>query len=549
MKSIPSEGKLRGGYYSPSIIAQFLCDWAIHSKSLKVLETSCGDGIFVEHACKRFLSLGVPAKELSKKVQGIEIVATEAIKAVDRLKLMSVPNAQAMIHNCDFFKYIKKNCKLSQDGIADVVVGNPPFIRYQNFPTEQREIAFSILKSAGLHPNKLTNTWLPFLVISSLILNKNGRLAMVIPAELFQVKYAEETRQFLSQHFRRITIFTFRELVFPEIQQEIVLLLCEKNHVHDSGIRTIELNNAEDLRSVNLKTISRIELKPIDHSKDKWTQYFLDSTEIELLRRLKKESLVFPLSKYIDVDVGVVTGCNDFFILNQSEYLKRRLNGSSLPIVCRSSHLKGLFFLKNDFETNRQSDLPSFLFFPKAHNKRLASCDLRYISYGEEEGFQKGYKCSIRDPWYIVPTVWIPDAFALRQIHEFPKLILNSSGATSTDTIHRIKFKTEHKSINIVTSFINSMTFAFSEVLGRSYGGGVMTFEPSEIEELPVFIPNKNNLEPTKIDMLLREKNIITALDYVDNEVLIKGLKMPIETVHVLRNIWEKLKMRRLGRK
>ena len=93
------------------------------------------------------------------------------------------------------------------------------------------------------------------------------------------------------------------------------------------------------------------------------------------------------------------------------------------------------------------------------------------------------------------------------------------------------------------------MTFAFSEVFGRSYGGGVLTFEPSEIEGLPIFIPNKNQLRLDKIDDFLRERSIESALDYVDKEILINGLKMPMEKVQVLRNIWKKLKMRRIGRK
>ena len=46
------------------------------------------------------------------------------------------------------------------------------------------------MRNAGLHPNKLTNIWLPFLVLSALVLSKNGKLGMVIPAELFQVSYA-----------------------------------------------------------------------------------------------------------------------------------------------------------------------------------------------------------------------------------------------------------------------------------------------------------------------------------------------------------------------
>ena len=44
----------------------------------------------------------------------------------------------------------------------DAIVGNPPFIRYQDFDEKSREIAFSYMKENGFHPTKLTNIWLPF---------------------------------------------------------------------------------------------------------------------------------------------------------------------------------------------------------------------------------------------------------------------------------------------------------------------------------------------------------------------------------------------------
>ena len=57
---------------------------------------------------------------------------------------------------------------------------------------------------------------------------------------------------------------------------------------------------------------------------------------------------------------------------------------------------------------------------------------------GEERDVHKGYKCSIRTPWYTVPSVWVPDGFVFRQIYDFPRIVLNSADATSTDTIHRL---------------------------------------------------------------------------------------------------------------
>ena len=56
--------KLRGGYYTPQAIADFICNWAITKPTQKVLEPSCGDGIFIESAIRRFIELGVPSDKL-----------------------------------------------------------------------------------------------------------------------------------------------------------------------------------------------------------------------------------------------------------------------------------------------------------------------------------------------------------------------------------------------------------------------------------------------------------------------------------------------------
>jgi len=72
-------------------------------------------------------------------------------------------------------------------------------------------------------------------------------------------------------------------------------------------------------------------------------------------------------------------------------------------------------------------------------SKALAS----YIRFGETKAVHEGYKCSIRIPWYAVPSVWVPDAFIFRQIYDFPRVVMNQAKATSTDTIHRLSCKTD----------------------------------------------------------------------------------------------------------
>ena len=537
--------KLRGGYYTPQAITDFICKWAITKPTQKVLEPSCGDGNFIESAIQRFKELGVPNNKLFGLIKGIEIIEGEAAKSKERAAKYGL-NSTTIVHS-DFFNYISN---ANGEAHFDVVIGNPPFIRYQNFPEEHREIAFKMMEEMDLRPNKLTNIWVPFLVISASKLNRFGKLAMVIPAELFQVKYAAETRVFLSKFFSRITIVTFKKLVFADIQQEIVILLCEKDITSNKGIRVIEMNSLKDLETVDIDIVQKTEVKTLEHSTEKWTKYFLNEEEIQLLRTIKSDERIKPSSDIMDVDVGVVTGRNEYFMLTKELVSKWKLNPYTTKVVTKSNHFKGIVFTDEDFEKNSDDNCPAHLFLPENKEYSLLPKVCReYIVYGEEMGFNDGYKCRIRKNWYITPSMWSPDAFVLRQVGDYPKLILNKTEASSTDTIHRVRFKTKVKPEIIALSFLNSLTFAFSEILGRSYGGGVLTFEPTEIEEIPLPLLLEHKIDFKELDALIRKRKIEEAMDIVDKELLIKQLKFSESEVQMLRGIWKKLADRRNGRR
>lgn len=551
--------KLRGGYYTPKTIADFLASWAIRTSTDTVLEPSSGDGVLLEAAVERLIELGTLPGAIEAQVCGVELDAEEATKAIERIQRGKKGVNLINIHQGDFFEFCRAQLidpstsniqeRRTSERRFDAIIGNPPFIRYQSFPEEHRSAAFSLMEQAGFHPNRLTNAWLPFLIVSTMLLTEHGRLAMVIPAELFQVNYAAETRRFLSDYFSKLTILTFRQLVFPDIQQEVVLLLGEHNGNAQTEIQVYELDNLDELK--NFLTISSVaQFKPMDHSTEKWTQYFLDSEEIELLRRLRQHPHFKTMHQVIDIDVGVVTGQNKFFILQNNEAVERSLIPFTRRIVTRSAHLDGAVFTEADWLNNSSIEYGSYLFTPEdVPMDELPNEVQEYILSGEALGFHTGFKCRTRKRWYIVPSLWIPEAFMLRQVHSYPKLILNKSGATCTDTIHRVRFLNGINPAIATAAFVNSLTFAFAEVSGRSYGGGVLTFEPTEAEHLPIPMMNADRLDLVQIDALLRENNINEVLDITDEVLLIQGLGLTLQEAAVLRNIWIKLRDRRINRK
>src|SRR5438552_16932890 len=105
MKAIATSQKLRGGYYTPQPIAEFLAHWAIQTPSSQVLEPSCGDGALLQAAAKTLIELGTNSNELTYLLHGIEFDPIEARKAMNNLDTFTGLTSTISIHNGDFFAY------------------------------------------------------------------------------------------------------------------------------------------------------------------------------------------------------------------------------------------------------------------------------------------------------------------------------------------------------------------------------------------------------------------------------------------------------------
>lgn len=541
--------KLRGGYYTDASLADWLCEWAIRSSKDAVLEPSCGDGKFVEAAAKRLLATGARPREVGKQLRGIELVDFEAAKAQNVLTKYLGKFGSACIVNEDFFSW----CESEDNRTYDCIVGNPPFIRYQSFPDQFRERAMTIMRQYGLKPNKLTNIWVPFVVASAMRINNNGRLALVLPAELLQVTYAAQLRSFLAKRFETIDIVACNHLFFSNAQQEVVLLLADRARAisQDNAECIVTLTETDNLSAIvshsPVNLLRNAEPKVVTHSTEKWLKLFLSAREIEFMRELRNSAFIAPLSEHAEVDVGVVTGKNEFFVLRAEECERLGLNNNLVRLVSRTSHLRGATLSEDEWEvlTNDQERV-NLLCIEKS--TKLSKPVMDYIKSGEAQEFHKGYKCSIRNPWFAVPSVWAPDAFLFRQIYDFPRAVINQVGATSTDTVHRLTAN-HGNATQVVEALYTSLTGASAEIEGRSYGGGVLELEPTEAERLMMPRNLGGGLPLIEIDRLVRLGRLQDVLDENDHLILHNQIGLSVNECQLSRSIWRKMMGRRLGRK
>lgn len=525
-----SEQKLRGAYYTPPAIASFILHWGINgSTDADILEPSCGDGVFLEQMAREQMAF--------HHVTAVEYEAVEAEKA----RAIGLHDSEVI--NSDFHRFC-----LDTEQRFSLVVGNPPFIRYQYYDEDQQELAGEIFKKAGLKRSKLTNAWVTFVVGCTLLLKKHGKMGFVIPSELLQVTYAQQLRKYLARFFNKINIISFENLVFEEIQQEVVLLLCEKNGTDEHLIEHIEVKDSERLQALDPHRLN-LPTKQIDFHTDKWTYYFLDKEELEFLGKVRCENMP-KIGKYANVEVGITTGANGYFTVPQSIVDLYQLQEYARPMVGRSVQVNSLCFSKKDWERNLTKGAKANLLVFSPGAKEKGNVGTRaYIESGELQGVNKGYKTSIRDDWYVIPSIKLSDALFLRRNNLYPKFVLNEAKAYTTDTMHRVFI---NKGINhkaFVVSYYNSLSFAFAEILGRNFGGGVLELMPSEVEGIYLPYREENASLFETVDKMVREKKTADEiLDFTDRELLQKGMGFSEKEVRMARSIWYKLMGRRLNR-
>ncbi|WP_342662426.1 Eco57I restriction-modification methylase domain-containing protein [Flavobacterium gelidilacus] len=289
-----------------------------------------------------------------KSVTAIEFDEIEAEKSA------AIGLQNSTVINDDFHKYC-----INTEKKFDLIVGNPPYIRYQYFNKEQQQFAATIFDKAKLKYSKLTNAWVSFVVGSSLLLKEEGKIDFVLPAEILQVSYAQPLREFLAHFYNKINIVSFEKLVFPNIQQEVVLLLCEKNNSNSHLIEHLELRDAEELQKLDLSKLKSPK-KRIDFKSNKWTFYFLEQEEIDLLEKFQSDKKIKQLGEYAKVEVGITTGSNPFFTVPLSTVQFYNLEKYAKPLVGRSVQVPSAIFTNEDWNKNRDKEARThFLSFPK----------------------------------------------------------------------------------------------------------------------------------------------------------------------------------------
>jgi len=468
-----SKQKLRGGYYTPFEIALFLSKIVVKNGA-NILEPSCGDGVF-------FKTLNGIAGTLNLCIDGIELDKEEFQKC--KIFLNETNHQYWKVHHYDFLKWYFEHSQKQE--YYDYVLGNPPFIRYQYLSESDQELSERIFQEKNLKFTKRTNSWVPFILASLSMLKPGGILGMVIPSEILNVIHAESLRNHLSEECSKILILDPHEIWFEGTLQGAAILLVQKKYTKNetSQIAVTRVYGKAFLSKSPMEMLNHANYVQTSSISGKWTRILLPLSVNSYLSELEDSEIFVKFNTIAKVDVGIVTGANNFFLVPDAVVKEYKLDRYAYPMYGRSEHCPGIIYDDKQHKINTSKGLPTnFLFF----DKELTKSAKQYIEFGESKFLDIRYKCRIRTPWYKVPSVYSTDIGMMKRSNGFPRLILNRIGAMTTDTAYRISTSINKEAF--VASFLNPITAICAEIEGRFYGGGVLELVPSEIEK--ILVPN-----------------------------------------------------------
>lgn len=497
--------KRRGVYYTPQRLSDLLTSWAVRDRSETIFEPGFGSCVFLDSIADRLAKLQAPKP--NRLVYGCD-VRKDALKRVPRA--LCNGRIQANFLQADFLRLTPHSFGMTG---FHVLIGNPPYVSRHNMYACQRRTAERVGDDQRFRLSRMASLWAYFVFHSLRFLRVGGRMAWVLPASAFGANYSQALLQELSSRFRRVLLISVKQRLFlgGGAEEASELLLCEDFDSSEvsSGVEYCECADIdacavaiEQIRSNGQKFAIFSDAEGAATSK-------LSDEERLLWTTWQRCAGVVRLGDLATISIGIVTGANRFFVLSRDRVDTLQLPNRTLKRVFgKLESSPGLRLTRGDLRSAERRGHRCLLLNPDQRDEGDQAVK-RYRRLWPRAKRKENITFAKRQNWLCPDDGKTPDAFLPYMNHHGPRLILNLAKVNSTNTIHRVWFRDEVPRAYwkwIAVSMLSSFTQLGAELVGRSYGGGILKHEIGEATMLPLIIPQ--HLDSTEADSLFKKLDL-----------------------------------------
>jgi len=393
--------------------------------------------------------------------------------------------------------YNKKNCFVEKrDFIKDppkkkfkAIVANPPYIRHHRIDEETKSLLKQLSTSiTGSSIDGRAGYHIYFLIQALNLVEKEGKLAFIMPADTCEGKFAKNLWRWISEKFCIEGVITFDESAtpFPNVDTNAIVLLIKNSKPQ----KTLQWVKANEAYSPDL----------LDYISSNFKKKQFDTLEI-ITRQLTEgiatgftrpeqnhNGFKFHLNDFARVMRGIATGSNEFFFLTAQQSREFGIPEKFLKrAIGRTKDVTESILTLKDVESLEMENRPTYLLSLEGQDKYPKSIQ-DYLKMGEEMGLPSRSLIQQRKPWYKMEKRQVPPllfAYLGRRNTRFIKneaQVLPLTGFLCVYPIYNDKKYID----NLWRGLNHPDTLENLKLVGKSYGSGAIKVEPGNLNKLPI---------------------------------------------------------------
>jgi len=456
----------KGQFWTPSWVAEAMVAYVADNTDL-VFDPATGRGAFYEALLKlnkkntSFFGTDIDPEVLSDEIYNKE---------------------KCFVEKRDFIKDPPKRK-------FKAIVANPPYIRHHRIDEETKQLLKQLSTSiTGATIDGRAGYHIYFLIQALNLVEKDGKLAFIMPADTCEGKFAKNLWKWISEKFCIEGVITFdqRATPFPNVDTNAIVFLIKNSKPQKTlhWVKAIEAYSSDLLDFVSYKK-----------KKKKYST-------LEIISRQLTEGIAtgfsrpeqnhngfkFHLNDFAHVMRGIATGSNEFFFLTAQQVKNLGIPAEFLKrAVGRTKDATESVLTLKDVEALEKENRPTYLLsinVQENYPKTLKD----YLKVGEEMGLPTRSLIQQRKPWYKMEKRKVPPLLFAYLGRRNTRFIKNDAGVlplTGFLCVYPIYDDKEYID-NLWQALNHPDTLENLKLVGKSYGSGAIKVEPGNLNKLPI---------------------------------------------------------------